>query len=106
MVISAKRPLWHELSENRGNFESCWKFPGSHPASIPIPFLYEATGSGKTFTAITSLNRLLKHARAKRILILVDNLPSEMLFHAASSRQMKKPWQARQIPDSSAVIRR
>ncbi len=31
-----------------------------------------ATGSGKTFTAITSIYRLLKFAKAKRILFLVD----------------------------------
>lgn len=31
-----------------------------------------ATGSGKTFTAITQVYRLLKHAGAKRILFLVD----------------------------------
>ena len=31
-----------------------------------------ATGSGKTFTAITSVYRLLKYADAKRVLFLVD----------------------------------
>jgi type I restriction enzyme R subunit len=31
-----------------------------------------ATGSGKTFTAITSIYRLLNHADAKRILFPVD----------------------------------
>ena len=31
-----------------------------------------ATGSGKTFTAITSVYRLLKYAKAKRVLFLVD----------------------------------
>ena len=31
-----------------------------------------ATGSGKTFTAITQVYRLLKHAGARRILFLVD----------------------------------
>jgi type I restriction enzyme R subunit len=31
-----------------------------------------ATGSGKTFTAITSVYRLLKHAKAERVLFLVD----------------------------------
>jgi len=31
-----------------------------------------ATGSGKTYTAITSIYRMLKHADAKRILFLVD----------------------------------
>ena len=31
-----------------------------------------ATGSGKTYTAITFIYRLLKYAKAKRILFLVD----------------------------------
>ena len=31
-----------------------------------------ATGSGKTFTAITSAYRLIKHGGAKRVLFLVD----------------------------------
>jgi len=38
----------------------------------PRALIQMATGSGKTFTAITSIYRLLKHARAKRILFLVD----------------------------------
>lgn len=32
-----------------------------------------ATGSGKTFTAITAIYRLLKFAKVKRILFLVDS---------------------------------
>jgi type I restriction enzyme R subunit len=31
-----------------------------------------AIGSGKTFTAITAIYRLLKYAKAKRVLFLVD----------------------------------
>jgi type I restriction enzyme R subunit len=31
-----------------------------------------ATGSGKTFTAITAVYRLLKFAKAERVLFLVD----------------------------------
>ena len=31
-----------------------------------------ATGSGKTYTAITAIYRLLKYCKAKRILFLVD----------------------------------
>ena len=31
-----------------------------------------ATGAGKTYTAITAMYRILKHARGKRILFLVD----------------------------------
>jgi len=38
----------------------------------PRALIQMATGSGKTFTAITEVYRLLKHARARRILFLVD----------------------------------
>lgn len=38
----------------------------------PRALVQMATGSGKTFTAITASYRLLKHANAKRILFLVD----------------------------------
>ena len=38
----------------------------------PRALVQMATGSGKTFTAITSIYRLLKHADAKRVLFLVD----------------------------------
>ena len=38
----------------------------------PRALIQMATGSGKTFTAITQIYRLLKHAGAKRILFLVD----------------------------------
>jgi type I restriction enzyme R subunit len=38
----------------------------------PRALIQMATGAGKTFTAITSVYRLLKYAKAKRILFLVD----------------------------------
>ena len=38
----------------------------------PRALIQMATGSGKTYAAITSIYRLLKHANAKRILFLVD----------------------------------
>ena len=38
----------------------------------PKALIQMATGSGKTFTAITSIYRLLKYANAKRVLFLVD----------------------------------
>lgn len=38
----------------------------------PRALLQMATGSGKTFAAITSAYRLVKHAKAKRVLFLVD----------------------------------
>lgn len=43
-------------------------FKDAHPKAL----IQMATGSGKTFTAITFIYRLLKFAKAKRILFLVD----------------------------------
>ena len=43
-------------------------FKDNHPRAL----IQMATGAGKTYTAITSVYRLLKHADAKRILFLVD----------------------------------
>lgn len=52
----------------------------------PRALVQMATGSGKTFTAITEVYRLLKHAGARRVLFLVDtrNLgeQAEQEFHA------------------------
>jgi len=44
----------------------------SFKADRPRALIQMATGAGKTFTAITSMYRLLKYADAKRILFLVD----------------------------------
>ncbi len=41
-------------------------------AAHPRALIQMATGAGKTFTAITSIYRLLKHARVRRVLFLVD----------------------------------
>ncbi|WP_394809155.1 DEAD/DEAH box helicase family protein [Nitrosomonas sp.] len=44
----------------------------SFKAGRPRALIQMATGAGKTYTAITSIYRLLKYANAKRILFLVD----------------------------------
>lgn len=44
----------------------------SFGAARPRALVQMATGSGKTFTAITAIYRLLKYARARRVLFLVD----------------------------------
>lgn len=44
----------------------------SFKADRPRALIQMATGAGKTYTAITSIYRLLKHAHGKRILFLVD----------------------------------
>lgn len=45
---------------------------GSFKKAKPKALIQMATGSGKTYTAITFIYRLLKFAKAKRILFLVD----------------------------------
>ncbi len=50
-----------------------------------------ATGSGKTFTAISSVYRLVKHAGARRVLFLVDR--------ANLGRQAHKEFQQYTTPD-------
>jgi type I restriction enzyme R subunit len=48
------------------------KLEQSFQSNRPRALIQMATGSGKTFTAITSVYRLLKFANAKRVLFLVD----------------------------------
>ena len=48
------------------------RLEASFKANYPRALIQMATGSGKTYTAITSIYRLLKHAGAKRVLFLVD----------------------------------
>ena len=48
------------------------RLEASLKADKPRALVQMATGSGKTFTAITQVYRLLKHADARRVLFLVD----------------------------------
>jgi type I restriction enzyme R subunit len=48
------------------------KLEASFADNKPRALIQMATGAGKTFTAITAVYRLLKFAKAKRILFLVD----------------------------------
>ena len=48
------------------------KLEKSFRENRPRALIQMATGSGKTFTAITTIYRLLKFAKAKRVLFLVD----------------------------------
>ena len=57
----------------------------------PRGLIQMATGSGKTFTAISSVYRLIKHAGARRVLFLVDR--------ANLGRQAYKEFQQYTTPD-------
>ena len=48
------------------------KLEASFKDNRPRALIQMATGSGKTYTAITSIYRLFKHADARRVLFLVD----------------------------------
>jgi type I restriction enzyme R subunit len=63
-------------------------FAGNHPRSL----IQMATGSGKTFMAVTECYRLLKYAKAHRILFLVDR--------TNLGTQTEKEFQQYTIPDS------
>jgi type I restriction enzyme R subunit len=59
----------------------------------PRSLIQMATGSGKTFTAVTASYRLIKHADARRVLFLVDR--------ANLGRQALKEFQYYTPPDSN-----
>jgi type I restriction enzyme R subunit len=56
----------------------------------PRALVQMATGAGKTYTAITAIYRLLKHADAKRILFLVDTTQSGTPFRSSSPARISK----------------
>jgi type I restriction enzyme R subunit len=58
--------LWDAQVEAVRNLEQ------SFAANRPRALVQMATGSGKTFTAVTFVYRLIKFARARRVLFLVD----------------------------------
>ncbi len=60
------RHLWRVQIESIHNLET------SLAANRPRALIQMATGSGKTFTAVNFCYRLIKFAKAKRILFLVD----------------------------------
>lgn len=75
--------LWHVQSQAIQNLEK--SLADNRPRSL----IQMATGSGKTFTAVSFIYRLIKFAQAKRILFLVDrkNLGRQTLaeFHKYES---------------------
>ncbi|HOI94562.1 MAG TPA: type I restriction-modification enzyme R subunit C-terminal domain-containing protein [Syntrophobacter fumaroxidans] len=63
----------------------------SFAESRPRAVIQMATGSGKTFTAVSFVYRLIKHAHAKRVLFLVDR--------STLGRQTFKEFHQYQTPD-------
>lgn len=77
--------LWPAQLTAVGNLEESLK------ADRPRALIQMATGSGKTFTAITSIYRLVKYGGATRVLFLVDR--------ANLGKQAEKEFQQYTAPD-------
>jgi type I restriction enzyme R subunit len=77
--------LWPAQVEAVQNLEA------SLAADQPRALIQMATGSGKTFTAVSFIYRMLKFGRARRVLFLVDR--------ANLARQTLKEFQAYTTPD-------
>lgn len=77
--------MWSAQIEAVTNLES------SLAQDKPRALIQMATGSGKTFTAINAIYRLIKFGKAKRVLFLVDR--------ANLAKQALKEFQAFETPD-------
>ncbi len=77
--------LWNCQTEAITNLED--SFAQNNPRAL----IQMATGSGKTFTAVTSIYRLIKFAKAKKVLFLVDR--------SNLGRQALREFQQYQTPD-------
>ena len=66
MPILKEEGLWPAQIKAIQNFEK------SLAENRPRALIQMATGSGKTFTAVTAIYRMIKFAKAKRVLFLVD----------------------------------
>ena len=77
--------LWDCQTQAVSNLEK------SFTANRQRALIQMATGSGKTFTAVTSIYRLIKFAKAKRVLFLVDR--------SNLGRQALREFQQYQTPD-------
>ena len=65
-------PVLDKAGLRKCQIKAIEKLEESFGTDRPRALIQMATGSGKTYTAITSIYRLLKHADAKRVLFLVD----------------------------------
>ncbi|MYE90577.1 DEAD/DEAH box helicase [Candidatus Poribacteria bacterium] len=81
--------------EKRGlrdcQIEAITNLEQSFAADRPRALIQMATGSGKTYTAVSFVYRLIKHAKAERILFLVDR--------SNLGRQTLKEFQQYNTPD-------
>ena len=76
----------------------------SFAADRPRALIQMATGSGKTYTAVTSIYRLIKHAKAHRVLFMVDRTDLEEFvacYHPANRHDRTPTWSEETTPGAS-----
>ena len=84
-------PLWNAGKMWGAQIEAVTNLEASLVQDKPRALIQMAAGSGKTFTAIDAIYRLIKFGKAKRVLFLVDR--------ANLAKQALKEFQAFETPD-------
>ena len=84
-------PLLEKQGLRNCQIEAITNLEKSFAADRPRALIQMATGSGKTYTAVSFVYRLIKHAKAERILFLVDR--------SNLGRQTLKEFQQYTTPD-------
>lgn len=97
-------PLPSSLSLRNCQSEAVTKLEESFSNQKRRAYVHLATGAGKTFTACTFAYRLIKHAKAKRILFLVDrgNLGTQARDEFAN---WKIPGEDRKFTDDYVTLK-
>ena len=76
-------------------FEAITKLEQSFALNKPRALIQMTMGSGKTYTAVSSIYSLIKFADAKRVLFLVDR--------SNLARQTLNEFQQSQTPDAGRI---
>ena len=85
---------YHKASYGQSSTRPSGVSSGPLAHGRPRALIQMATGSGKTFMAVSACHRLIKHANAKRILFLVDrnNLGRQTLNEFQQFRDPASPY--------------
>lgn len=103
-ALRDRMPVLEKYGLRDAQHEAIMNLEQSLASDHPRALIQMATGAGKTYTAVTSTHRLLKHAGAKRVLFLVDrnNLGRQAL---SEFRRYKTPDEGRILTDIYNVDR-
>ncbi|MFY7941581.1 MAG: type I restriction-modification enzyme R subunit C-terminal domain-containing protein [Burkholderiaceae bacterium] len=106
--LAEAMPALHEKNLRDCQISAVTGLEKSLALNKPRALVHMATGAGKTFTAITSVYRLLKFGGAKRILFLVDtrNLGKQahqefMAYTAPDGRDFKRDYNLQRLSSST-----